>query len=81
MARGQKRSNDELLVSIDKEILEMNSRKSKIEATIRELEKKKQGIFEERRKEEAEKLLSIIEDSGMSIDDIKSLLFNKTTTV
>lgn len=71
MARGRKKS-----LSLEEQLEQIKVEISEMEQNIKELKSRKKQLEAEIRESEKEKIISMIEDSGKSIEEIKEFLAN-----
>lgn len=71
MARGRKKS-----LSLEEQLEQINVEISEMEQNIKELKSKRKQLESEIKDLEKEKIISLIEESGKSIEEIKEFLAN-----
>lgn len=71
MARGRKKS-----LSLDEQLEQVKTEISEMEQNLKDLKLKKKQLESEIKKEEKDKIISLIEQSGKSFDEVKAFLSN-----
>lgn len=71
MARGRKKA-----LSLDEQLEQVKTEISEMEQNLKDLKLKKKQLESEIKKEEKDKIISLIEQSGKSFDEVKAFLSN-----
>lgn len=74
MARGVKQTDEQKLESIENQILEMEDRKAKIQATISNLKAQKKEILDSIEQKKLSEIAQLLEASGKTADDVLAIL-------
>ena len=74
MPRGAKKSEEQLLESIDKEIAEMESRKTKIDITLKNLNEQRKEILQSIKTKKLAELAKVLDQTGKTPEDILEML-------
>lgn len=71
MARGRKKA-----LSLNEQLEQVKTEISEMEQNLKDLKLKKKQLESEIKKEEKDKIISLIEQSGKSFDEVKAFLSN-----
>ncbi|HBC31612.1 MAG TPA: hypothetical protein DC024_10280 [Clostridiales bacterium] len=77
MPRGKQLSDEEKLQRIDDQIADEETKKSKINERIKDLQAQKQAILDAQNQKKLEKLQEFISKTGKSPDEIMAILKEK----